>query len=168
MIPNDPRIEALQKELADLRKQLEPKLTLGRRGSPFSNEILAAPISNNVRIPQLSLYGGEKGEPRDHIDQFITAMDLVDPSDVMLCSIFRTTLIGNKRYPKNPSHLFAVVRKEGELFRAYIQRFDNEMLDVPNVNTELLSGIMAQGLRNGGLADSLIGEPATNWDDLLS
>ncbi|KAL0410741.1 UNVERIFIED_CONTAM: hypothetical protein Slati_3663800 [Sesamum latifolium] len=27
---------------------------------------------------------------------------------------------------------------------------------------------MAQGLRNGGLADSLIGEPAGSWDDLLA
>ncbi|KAK4388258.1 hypothetical protein Sango_2432400 [Sesamum angolense] len=48
-----------------------------------------------------------------------------------------------------------------------MQRFTNKILDVANVNPELLSEIIAQGLRNGGLADSLIGEPTTSWEELL-
>ncbi|KAL0304077.1 UNVERIFIED_CONTAM: Retrovirus-related Pol polyprotein from transposon [Sesamum radiatum] len=52
--------------------------------------------------------------------------------------------------------------------KSYIQRFSNEILDVPNVHPEFLSTIMAHGLRNEKLADSLVGEPAASWDDLLA
>ncbi|KAL0456025.1 UNVERIFIED_CONTAM: hypothetical protein Slati_0941700 [Sesamum latifolium] len=167
------------------------------RCSPFSEEILKDPVENS-RIPHLSSYTGEKGDPRDHIDQFIAAMDLTCPNEATMCRVFRTTLTGraqtwfypiapglyqnfeqlahgfihrfasNKRRPKNPSHLFAVVQEEGESLKAYVQRFSNEILDIPNVDPGFLSSIMAQGLRNGDLADSLVGEPAATWDDLLA
>ncbi|KAK4426463.1 hypothetical protein Salat_1414900 [Sesamum alatum] len=83
-----------------------PKAPSVRRGSPFLSEILAAVLPEHIRLPPLACYGGDKEDPRDHIDQFIAAMDLL--------------------------------------------------------------GIMAQGLRNGGLVDSLIGKPAANWDELLA
>ncbi|KAL0404550.1 UNVERIFIED_CONTAM: hypothetical protein Sradi_2095800 [Sesamum radiatum] len=41
-------------------------------------------------------------------------------------------------------------------------------MDVANMSPEFLSSNMAQGLHNGGLADSLVGEPAVSWDDLLT
>ncbi|KAK4424009.1 hypothetical protein Salat_1594300 [Sesamum alatum] len=75
---------------------------------------------------------------------------------------------GNKRYPKNLSHLFAIVQEEGEPLRSYVQRFSNEIQEIPNISPSFLSGIMAQGLRNSGLADSFIGEPTSNWDELLA
>ncbi|KAK4412700.1 hypothetical protein Salat_2917200 [Sesamum alatum] len=92
--PEDPRIESLCKDIDELRKQLIPSASNVRKGNPFSFEILAATLSNHVRLPQFANYGGEKGDPRDHIDQFVAAMDLVNPSDPMLCRIFRTTLVG--------------------------------------------------------------------------
>ncbi|KAL0373703.1 UNVERIFIED_CONTAM: hypothetical protein Sradi_3286000 [Sesamum radiatum] len=36
------------------------------------------------------------------------------------------------------------------------------------MSSEFLSSIMARGLHNGGLANSLVGEPAVSWDDLLA
>ncbi|KAL0460961.1 UNVERIFIED_CONTAM: hypothetical protein Slati_0723300 [Sesamum latifolium] len=190
--------EDLKKEISDLRKHIEPRMAHPRRGNPFTREILSASIPSHVRLPQLTCYGGERGDPRDHVDQFVAAMDLIDSSDALHCRIFRTTLVGraqtwfsrlppgsirnfeqltrgfvqhfasNKRYPKNPSHLFAIIQEEGEPLRSYIQRFANEILDIPDISPGFLSGIMAQGLRNGRLADSLIGDPAPNWDELLS
>ncbi|KAL0458087.1 UNVERIFIED_CONTAM: hypothetical protein Slati_0435900 [Sesamum latifolium] len=192
-----PQIEALQKEIADLRGRVEPRAMGLFRFSPFSEEILKGPIEN-LRIPHLNNYTREKGDPRDHIDQFVAAMDLACPNEAMMCHVFRTTLTGraqtwftqlppgsiksfeqlahgfihrfasNKRRPKNPSHLFAVVQEEGESLKAYVQTFSNEILDIPNIDPGFLSSIMAQGLRNGDLADSLVGEPATTWDDLLA
>ncbi|KAL0444440.1 UNVERIFIED_CONTAM: hypothetical protein Slati_2166700 [Sesamum latifolium] len=125
-------------------------------------------------------------------------MDLIESNDALHYRIFRTTLVGraqtwfsrlppgsvqsfeqlirgfiqhfasNKRYLKNPGQLFAIVQEEGESLRSYVQRFANEILDIPDTSPGFLSGIMAQGLRNGGLADSLIGQSAPNWDELLS
>ncbi|KAL0456000.1 UNVERIFIED_CONTAM: hypothetical protein Slati_0939200 [Sesamum latifolium] len=192
-----PQIEALQREIRNLQKQMEPKAAGPFRSSSFSEEILKGPMKSS-RIPHLSSYTGEKGDPRDHVDQFMAAMDLACSNEATLCWVFRTTLTGraqtwftqqppgsirgfeqlandfihrfssNKRCPKNPSHLFAVVQEEGEPLKTYVQRFSNEILDIPNISPELLSSIMAQGLRNGGLADSLVGEPAVSWDDLLA
>ncbi|KAL0355517.1 UNVERIFIED_CONTAM: Transposon Ty3-G Gag-Pol polyprotein [Sesamum radiatum] len=190
--------EDLKREISDLRKCLEPRMAHPRRGNPFSEEILSVSLPSHVRIPQLACYGGERGDPRDHVDQFIAAMDLIDSNDALHCRIFRTTLVGraqtwfsrlpsgsirsfvqlvrgfiqhfasNQRYPKNSSHLFSIIQEDGEPLRSYIQRFANEILDIPDISPEFLSGIMAQGLRNGGLADSLIGDPAPNWDELLA
>ncbi|KAK4438106.1 hypothetical protein Salat_0144700 [Sesamum alatum] len=146
-----------------------------------------------MRLPPLACYGVDKGDPRDHIDQFVAAMDLLGSNDSLLCQVFRTTLVGraqtwfshlgpgsinsfdqlarsfihhfagNKRYPKNPRYLFAIVQEEWEPLRSYVQRFSNEILEIPNISPSFLSGIMAQGLRNSGLADSLIGKPTSNW-----
>ncbi|KAL0439144.1 UNVERIFIED_CONTAM: hypothetical protein Slati_2397400 [Sesamum latifolium] len=157
---------------------------------------MATPLMN-VRVPQLPSYTREKGDPRDHVNQFIAAMDLINADEAMLCRTFQTTLIGraqtwfsqqpsgsiysfdkmaqnfvlhfasNKRLPKNPSHLFAIIQEEGESLKSYMQRFSNEVLDIPNMNLEFILGIVAQGLRSGGLPDSLIGEPATSWEELL-
>ncbi|KAK4428376.1 hypothetical protein Salat_1137200 [Sesamum alatum] len=74
---------------------------------------------------------------------------------------------GNIRHPKTPGHLFTIIQEEGESLRSYMQRIRGEILDVPNISLELLSSIIAQGLKNGGLADSLIGEPASSWEELL-
>ncbi|KAL0464281.1 UNVERIFIED_CONTAM: hypothetical protein Slati_0315700 [Sesamum latifolium] len=194
---SDPRIEALQKELNDLKRQMEPHTLTLRRGSPFEEKIITAHLMN-IRVPQLTSYSRERGDPRDHIDQLITAMDMIDANEEMLYRNFRTTLVGraqtwfsqqppgsiysfeqiaqkfvqhfasNKRLPKNPIQLFAVIQKVGESLKSYIQRFSNEVLDIPNMNPEFISGIMAQGLRNGGFVDSLIGEPATSWEELLT
>ncbi|KAL0395001.1 UNVERIFIED_CONTAM: hypothetical protein Slati_4466300 [Sesamum latifolium] len=192
-----PQIEALQREVRNLQKQMEPKAAGLFRSSPFSKEILKGPVESS-RIPHLSNYTGEKGDPRDHVDQFMAAMDLACTNETMMCRVFRTTLTGraqtwftqqppgsirsfeqlasdfirrfasNKRRPKNPSHLFAIVQEEGEPLKAYIQRFSNEILDIPNMSPEFLSSIMAQGLRNGGLADSLVGEPAVTRAEALA
>ncbi|KAL0444420.1 UNVERIFIED_CONTAM: hypothetical protein Slati_2164700 [Sesamum latifolium] len=72
------------------------------------------------------------------------------------------------RLPKNPSHLFAIIQEEGESLKSYIQKFSNEVLDIPNMNPEFISGIVAQGLRSRGLVDSLIGEPGTSWEELMT
>ncbi|KAL0360983.1 UNVERIFIED_CONTAM: hypothetical protein Sradi_3782800 [Sesamum radiatum] len=176
---------------------MEPKAVGPFRGSPFSEEILKGPMESS-RIPHLSNYTGERRNLRDHVDQFVAAMDLACTNEATMCRAFRTTLTGraqtwftqqppgsigsfeqlasdfmhrfasNKRLPQNSSHLFAIVQEEGEPLKTYIQRFSNEILDIPNISPELLSSIMAQGLRNGGLADSLVGEPAVSWDDLLA
>lgn len=126
-----------------------------------------------MKIPTLTSYGGEGGDPRDHVDQFIASMDLISPNDALLCKMFRTTLTGraqtwfshltpgsiacfdqlargfmhhfagNKRFPKTPSYLFTIIQEEGESLKTYMQRFANEVLDVPHVNPELFSGIVA-------------------------
>ncbi|KAK4429356.1 hypothetical protein Salat_1236000 [Sesamum alatum] len=134
---------------------------------------MAAALPEHMRLPPLACYGGDKGDPRDHIDQFVAAMELLGSNDSLLCRVFRTTLVGkaqtwfshlapgsihdfdhlarsfihhfagNKRYPKNPSYLFAIVQEEGESLRSYIQRFSNEILEIPNISPSFLSGIMA-------------------------
>ncbi|KAL0414899.1 UNVERIFIED_CONTAM: hypothetical protein Sradi_1691600 [Sesamum radiatum] len=136
-----PQTEALQREIMNLQKQMEPKAAGPFRGSPFSKEILKSPVENS-RIPHLSNYIGERGDPRDHVDQFMAALDLACTNEAAMCRVFRTTLTGraqtgftqqppgsiqsfeqlasdlihhfssNKRRPKNPSHLFAIVQEE--------------------------------------------------------
>ncbi|KAL0313271.1 UNVERIFIED_CONTAM: hypothetical protein Sradi_5726400 [Sesamum radiatum] len=165
--------EDLKKEISDLRRHIEPRVKHHRRGSPFTREILLVSLPSHIRLPQLACYGGDKGDPRDHVDQFVAAIDLIESNDALDCRIFRTTLIGraqtwfsrqppgsirsfgqlvkefiqhfasNKRYPKNPSHLFAIVQEEGESLRSYVQRFTNEILDIPDISPGFLSGIMA-------------------------
>ncbi|KAK4426621.1 hypothetical protein Salat_1430800 [Sesamum alatum] len=160
----DPRIELLQKELRELRQQLILEVPSIRRGNPLSPEIMATALPEDMHLPPLACYGGDKGDPKNHIDQFVAAMDLLGSNDSLLCRVFRTTLVGraqtwfshlapgsihnfdhlarsfihhfagNKRYPKNPSHLFATVKEEGEPLRSYVQRFSNEILEIPNIS----------------------------------
>ncbi|KAK4416974.1 hypothetical protein Salat_2522900 [Sesamum alatum] len=145
-----PDVDELRREVAELKATIKPP-THFTRGNPFSEEILNEPVPPGIRIPQVTCYGGEKGDPRDHLDQFLAAMDLVSPSDALLCKVFRTTLVGEKENP----------------VRNFMQSITGKIMDIPHVSPELLSSIIAQGLKDGGLADSLIGEPASSWEELL-
>ncbi|KAL0312871.1 UNVERIFIED_CONTAM: hypothetical protein Sradi_5686400 [Sesamum radiatum] len=161
--------EVMRRKISDLKRHLEPRVMHHRIGNPFTREILLASLPAHVRISQLACYGGERRHPRDHEDQFVGAMDLIESNDALHCRIFRTTLVGraqtwfsrmapgiytklrttnrgfiqhfasNKRYKKNnPSHLFAIVQEEWESLKSYVQRFANEILDIPDINPGFL------------------------------
>ncbi|KAL0448228.1 UNVERIFIED_CONTAM: hypothetical protein Slati_1379200 [Sesamum latifolium] len=171
----DHRWEELRKEISDLKRHLEPRTMNHRRGSPFTREILSASLPLMFDSHSSRVMEEIKGIPvitTTLVGRAQTWFLLLPPGSVQsfeqLIRDFIQHFASNKRYPKNPGHLFAIIQEEGESLRSYVQRFANEILDIPDISPGFLSGIMAQGLRNGGLADSLIGEPAPNWDELLS
>ncbi|KAK4397295.1 hypothetical protein Sango_1566100 [Sesamum angolense] len=73
----------------------------------------------------------------------------------------------NKRYPKTASYLFTVIQREHESLRDYVKRFFEAVLDVPHVNSELLTSIMQQNLRKGRFRESIAWKPPASLDELL-
>ncbi|KAG8374941.1 hypothetical protein BUALT_Bualt10G0047900 [Buddleja alternifolia] len=132
---------------------------------PFTEAILDEPIAPYVKLPMLIMYDKGKDDPKEHIDQFVAAMDLIRPNDAILCKVFLTTLAGraqtwlsqlaigsihcfdqlsisfihhfagNRKYPKTPNHLFTIVHRDNESLLAYLKRFTNEVFDVPYLNS---------------------------------
>ncbi|KAL0428201.1 UNVERIFIED_CONTAM: hypothetical protein Slati_2994900 [Sesamum latifolium] len=166
------------------------------RKSPFSMQILAEALLQEIRIPSLAEYNGT-GDPEDHLEKFLAKADLLDMSDAGYCKIFRATLSGkamawfnqllihtienfeqlsqhflhhfsiNKRYPKTASYLFTIIQQEQESLRDYVQRFSEAVLEVPHLNHELLASILQQGLRRGRFRESIAGKPPSTWTSCL-
>ncbi|KAK4420279.1 hypothetical protein Salat_2441000 [Sesamum alatum] len=59
-------VDELRREVAELKATIKPPANFAR-GNPFSKDILNEPVPPGTRIPQIACFGGEKGDPRDHL-----------------------------------------------------------------------------------------------------
>ncbi|KAL0356173.1 UNVERIFIED_CONTAM: hypothetical protein Sradi_4064200 [Sesamum radiatum] len=110
------------------------------RRSPFETHILAKAIQPGIKIPNLSEYNGR----------------------------FLHHFAINKRYPKTASYLFTIVQHEHEGLREYVQRFSEDVLEVPHVGPELLASIMQQNLKSSRFKESISGKPPATKEELIA
>ncbi|XP_073120436.1 uncharacterized protein [Henckelia pumila] len=167
------------------------------RRSPFTNVILSEALPKGVKILSLPEFDGTS-DPQDHIDKFYVKAYLYDITDAAYCKIFRTKLSGqaltwfnkmssesianleqliqrfiqqfsiNKKYPKITTYLFTILQKEGENLRDYVKIFTHAVHEVPQVNHDMLSGIMQQNLCPRRFKESIAGKSPNTLEELLS
>ncbi|KAL0448376.1 UNVERIFIED_CONTAM: hypothetical protein Slati_1394000 [Sesamum latifolium] len=91
-----------------------------------------------------------------------------DPA-VHLCKFENATLLhSNKKCWKSAISLFDVKLEEKETLRAYIERFNKAILQVPATHPKILISAITQGLSSGPLFGSLAKKPVFDFYDLLA
>ena len=72
----------------------------------------------------------------------------------------------SKRKFKSEFHLETVKQGKDESLRDYVTRFNNEVLEVRNVEPNLVLYLFVRGLKPGAFAKQLAGDKPTSMDDL--
>ncbi|XP_042437293.1 uncharacterized protein LOC122023301 [Zingiber officinale] len=167
-----------------------------RIATPFSQRVLDDPLPKRYQNLNVGEYSGTT-DPEDHLAKFENASLLQQFSDRVKCQMFLTTLgraaqrwfkrlpegsirrfrdfhkvflhhfSSNRRYHKTPWSLFSIKQGPKKSIRAYIKRFNQVAIDVPNTTTELLVSAFSQGLNDNDFFKDLVRNPPTNFDLLI-
>lgn len=131
--------------------------------SPFVKRIQLETISKKFMMSTLAMYDGA-GNPRDHVLNYKTFMELQTHSDALMCKVFPTTLIGPirawfnslesrsvrnfidlvnvfisrfiARVPigRKTSYLETIKQRRNESLREYVGRFNSKALQIPELD----------------------------------
>ncbi|XP_042387800.1 uncharacterized protein LOC121979885 [Zingiber officinale] len=164
--------------------------------TPFSQRILDDPLPKHYQNLNIGEYSGTT-DPEDHLYKFESVALLQQFFDGVECQMFLTTLGGaaqrwfkklsensirrfkdfhkvflhhfssNRKYHKTPWSLFSIKQEPKESIRAYIKRFNQVVIDVPNATTEILVSAYSQGLNDNDFFKNLIRNPPINFDLLI-
>ena len=72
----------------------------------------------------------------------------------------------SKRQFKSKFHLETIKKMKDESLREYITRFNNEVLEIRNIEPNLVLYFFVMGWKPGAFAKALAGEKLTSMDDL--
>jgi hypothetical protein len=164
---------------------------------PLSLEILNTPLPKGLeKPPSLGQYDGQ-GDPDDHIAHINVNLQYQRVKGPIRCRLFPTTLkkgaldwykslppgsitswgqlctlfsrhfTASRRHPKTVASLEAIVQKENEPLRSYLERFNKEAVQVAT-DDGMKQYLIERGLRRGSDFAKAIGiEPQTTLEALL-
>ncbi|KAL2232546.1 UNVERIFIED_CONTAM: hypothetical protein Sindi_1434600 [Sesamum indicum] len=188
------QIEKLGKQIEELKKRGE--IVLQNRSSPFTNRILLEVVDSSFRFLDLPKYDGSK-DPREHVVAFDLVMNLYGQTDPIKAKLFVTTLKGKaqewftslgsgtidsyeqlihkfsfhfaskRKTKRSATHLFTIRQREDETLKAFMGRFNNEVLEVQDLRIDMMVSILIHGLKKGPFASALARDPPTGTEQLV-
>ncbi|KAG8391079.1 hypothetical protein BUALT_Bualt01G0150500 [Buddleja alternifolia] len=147
-------------------------------------------------IPDLPKYDGST-DPKQHVIAYENLMTMHNLSDALNSRIFLTTLTGRaqdwfthlpmgcivdyiqfmrkfkyhfaskRKYAKSVAHLFSIRQKDDENLRSFMDRFNDEALDVQGLTNEIEINLMINALKIGPFADALIRDRPSDMEELM-
>ncbi|KAL2228079.1 UNVERIFIED_CONTAM: hypothetical protein Sindi_1787600 [Sesamum indicum] len=187
-------IEKLGKQIEELKKRGE--IVSQNRSSPFTNRILLEVVDNSFWFPDLPKYDGSK-DPREHVAAFDLVMNLYGQTDPIKAKLFVTTLKGKaqewftslgsgtidsyeqlihkfsfhftskRKAKRSTTHLFTIRQREDEMSKAFMGRFNNEVLEVQDLRIDMMVSILIHSLKKGPFASALARDPPTETEQLM-
>ncbi|XP_027100415.1 uncharacterized protein [Coffea arabica] len=142
--------KAFSRGLLGRRADEEPQL-LGRfevdymRAPPFTDEINEERFPSNFKLPTIASYDS-RGDPKDHFHAFISAFRLYCIPDPVICQAFPVPTT------KTSAHLLNIQQNSGESLRSYVQRFQDESVQIPDPNEQVTIAVFtnSRGLQSPG------------------
>ncbi|XP_057969351.1 uncharacterized protein LOC131158499 [Malania oleifera] len=131
--------------------------------SPFSKEIMEAPLPSRFKMPTFERYE-RLSDPIDHLENFKMLMQLQGAPDAIMCRAFATTLKGtardwyrtlrpesvgsfqgmeqmfighflsSRRVAKTTGHLMSMVQGDRETLKNFMHRFNTATLEIRNLD----------------------------------
>ncbi|KAK8916007.1 hypothetical protein KSP39_PZI022731 [Platanthera zijinensis] len=179
----------------DLVARVETARPLAR-GSPFCELVLSAPVPEGFREPEMIYYVG-KDDPLQHLQWFEDAVSIRPMTDAFKCRLFAITLKDkardwfhqlpagsiygfedlsrsfqlrfstSKKRKKNPESIFLIKQKADESLAQYVDRFQEEILDIQEVPGFALQMAFTVGLREGFFKMSLTRKAPLSFEGLM-
>ena len=169
---------------------------VNRTDSPFITSVNSFPLPQKFHMPQIESYDGVK-DPLDHLETFKTLMHLLGVLDEIMCRAFLMTLkgparvwfsrltpssintfkelsaqftshfIGGHRYKRSTARLMSIKQREDETLRAYITRFNKEVLSIDEADDKILVAAFTSELRKSEFLFSLYKNDQKTMTDVL-
>lgn len=86
---SDERMEDVRREMTTIKEALKGKALatfdelIQRMDHPFTLEVMAQPLPNKFKTPQMEMFNGNK-DPLDHLEEYKTQMNLQEaPNEIM-------------------------------------------------------------------------------------
>ncbi|XP_021596228.1 uncharacterized protein LOC110602932 [Manihot esculenta] len=193
----------VDQKLQELREQLLAELrlkdqdqTLLPTSSPFSKWVQQETVPKKFMIPPMAAYDGA-GNPREHVLNYKTFMELQTLSDALMCKVFPTTLSGPARAwfnnlesgsinsfgdlatrfisrfiagvpaDRKTSYLEMIRQKRDESLREYVARFNTEALQILELDEGRAVEAMQKGTTLAEFFGSLSRKPSTSLAELM-
>ncbi|XP_071905664.1 uncharacterized protein [Coffea arabica] len=148
------------------------------RAPPFTDDINGEMVPPNFKLPNLHTYDG-RGDPEDHLRAFISAFRLYCVPDAVICRAFPIFLHGIARkwfwsleprsissldelidrfihrfvssrpITKTSAYLLNLQQGQGESLCSYVQRFNEENVQIPDQNEQVTIAAFTNGLVAG-------------------
>ncbi|KAK6122123.1 hypothetical protein DH2020_044133 [Rehmannia glutinosa] len=157
------QIEQATRKLEHLKRRGAVTSALQKRGSPFFPEILAEVVTTSFKLPDLPKYYRNK-DPQEHLTAFDHVIQLYGQSDAMNARIFITTLKGKAQEWFTGFPMGTIVSYEQLDF---INRFNDEALEVQDMRIDMMMNIRVHGLKKGALASALAHNPPMDKEELM-
>ncbi|KAL0402682.1 UNVERIFIED_CONTAM: hypothetical protein Slati_4298100 [Sesamum latifolium] len=140
-----------------------------RQSVPFTKVVMIDELPMNCRTPAIAEYDGTT-DPMEHLSRFENEALLHRYTDGIKCRIFVTTFAraAHRKLRKTELSLFAVRKKDNELLKEYLQRFNAAALEVPSATKEVKASAFSQGLLDDDFFKSLAKKPVFKFDALLA
>jgi len=176
-------------------KQVITNRVANPRGHPFTDGIIATPLTNKWRGLTMNLYDGST-DPDEHLNIFKTQMTLYTIDRTVWCKVFPTSLkegsLGwfsdlppnsiasfdalelkfTTQYATSRPHrtssmsLLNVRQERGESLRAFMDRFSKVCMGIHNLNPDIAMHHLASVMLPGSFTESLIKRPPYSMDEL--
>ncbi|KAL0446166.1 UNVERIFIED_CONTAM: hypothetical protein Slati_1744500 [Sesamum latifolium] len=167
------QIERLGKQIDELKRRGE--IVAQNRNSPFSNKILIEVVDPSFRMPNLPKYEGTK-DPQEHVTTFelektrewFTSL----PSGGIetfeqLVQKFTFHFASKRKQKRSATYLFNIRQKEDESLKNFIGRFNNETLEIQDLEIDMMVSILIHGLKKGPFASALARDPPEDVEQLM-
>ncbi|KAL2249812.1 UNVERIFIED_CONTAM: hypothetical protein Sindi_2454900 [Sesamum indicum] len=188
------QIEKLKQQIDDLKKRGD--LVKQNRISPFTNKILTKVMVPNFLLPDLPKYNGSK-DSREHISTFKLVMNLYGQTFSINAKLLVTTLTGKaqewftsfpsgtirsygqlvqkfalhfaskRKSKRSATHLFMIRQGSDKFLKNFIEKFNNETLEVQDLRIDMMTSILIHGLQKGPFASALARDPPGNVEQLM-
>ncbi|XP_016173322.1 uncharacterized protein LOC107615808 [Arachis ipaensis] len=165
--------------------------------TPFHPSILKVQLPKNFDKPTDMRYDGTK-DPQEHITTFEARMNLEGVGDAIRCRAFPVTLAGpairwfhalpqgsiiafanisqsflarfttHIAKAKYPINLLGVTQKPGEPTRKFLDRFNNECLEIDSLTDSVASLCLTNGLLNEDFRKHLTTKPVWSMQEIQS
>ncbi|KAG8363483.1 hypothetical protein BUALT_Bualt19G0027100 [Buddleja alternifolia] len=80
---------------------------------------------------------------------------------------FEYHFASKRKYAKSITHLFGIRQKEDESLRSFVDRFNDEALDVKGLTNEIKINVMINALKMGPFANALIRDRPFDMEELM-
>ncbi|XP_022144033.1 uncharacterized protein LOC111013825 [Momordica charantia] len=134
--------------------------------SPFTSDILEAPIPPKFKTPTMNPYDGSK-DPKDYVEVLECLMNFQAAIDVIKCSAFQIALTGSHYDRKTATHLAIIKQKKGGTLREYVTRFQEKQLKVAHCSDDSAMCYFLTGLADETLTVKLEEEAPTTFSEVL-
>ncbi|XP_020231712.1 uncharacterized protein LOC109812202 [Cajanus cajan] len=162
---------------------------------PFIDGIMEVPLPPTWKPLNIERYDGPS-DPDEHIDAYITQINLYTNEDAIMCRVFPTSLKGaalswytqlpprsvdnfntlvrlfSAQYATSrPHHITSVAlsnlrQQDDESLRHFMERFANVSIKIRNLNPEVALHSMLMALKPGPFVDSLCRHQPASMDEL--
>ncbi|KAL2497781.1 Uncharacterized protein Adt_23331 [Abeliophyllum distichum] len=139
-------LKLMKQRLAELevKQKNTPEEYTTDRHSPFTEDILAKPLLEKLKMPQLTSYE-DGNDPVGHLDRYTSWMELQGP--VMQSCHFVSTFMEVITRSTPKERLVSIKQGRTESLRSYMDRFSKRIVEVDKISNDAALMAVLSGLR---------------------